>query len=358
MDARQPVQCPVSTVPVQPTKLCANKTAWGWLLNRLLLLLSLSCLSVTGAANDSDARLETLTREREVLSAELQQYEKTIAILHTDDTPPETSKNPAVRTLAAEMVDIRQRLIGITEQEVTLLQEQISDTRETQTEETAAVVAPTPSTVALEAKPQRPAVQGYSADQEAQDVARLRGLLTAYYTEQQESLQVLPTAEEMAQREAAQLDAQRLATIPFNAEKLRLNGAEGSTALSQITRRLSDPNVPESRRDIAPICTIKTRLFGNLVGSETRSLTPVGKHHYIARIRLQPGDTTLRILEHRWQLQLPEDMSASEYLFTLYAPPSTKPELHVFAVSDLLAEDNPHIPAWLPEKVGLKPRSG
>jgi hypothetical protein len=321
-------------------------------------MLLLGLLVITMPVTASDAILEALTREREALSSELLQYEKTIAILHTDSSPAETSKNPAVRTLAAEMVNIRQRLIGITEQEVTLLQEQISDARTAPVEEAPVEGTEEPLPVALEAKPQRPPARDHSADQEAEDVARLRGLLTAYYAEQQESMQVLPTVEEVAQRDAAQLDAQRLAMIPFNADKVRLNGAEGSTALSQITRRLSDPNVPESRRDIAPICTIKTRLFGNLVGSETRSLIPVGKHHYVARIRLQPGNTTLRILDHSWQVQLPQDISAAEYLFTLYAPPSTEPELHVFAVSDLLAENDPHIPAWLPDKVGIKPRAG
>ncbi|MEP1595906.1 MAG: hypothetical protein ABJK20_15060, partial [Halieaceae bacterium] len=183
-------------------------------------MLSLIFLSPLGFANEPT--LDTLTREREVLSAELQQYEKTIAILHTEGTPPETSKNPAVRTLATEMVDIRQRLIGITEQEVTLLQEQISDARETQAETATAEVDQPTSPAALEAKPQRPAAQDYSVQQEAEDVARLRGLLTAYYTEQQESLQVLPTAKEVAEREASQLDAERLAMIPFNADKLRL----------------------------------------------------------------------------------------------------------------------------------------
>ena len=309
----------------------------------------------------STVTLDALTRERETLSEELQQYEKTLAILHQEDTPPETSKNPAVRTLAAEMVNIRQRLITITEQEVTLLQEQISDARvesEAQPEMAATETAASPEPSAIEAKPQRPKAREYSVDQEARDVARLRGLLTAYYTEQQEAAQVLPTEEEVAKREAAQLAAQRLAMIPFSADKVRLNGSEGSTALSQITRRLSDPNLPESRRDIAPICTLKTRLFGKLVGSETRSLIPVGKHHYVARVRLQPGNTTLRIMDHRWELKLPEDISASEYLFTLYAPPSTQPELHVFAINDLLAEDQPHIPAWLPDAVGLKPRAG
>ena len=47
---------------------------------------------------------------------------------------------------------------------------------------------------------------------------------------------------------------------------------EGSTALASITERLTDPSIPESRRDIAPICTIKTLLFDTLVVSEIRSL--------------------------------------------------------------------------------------
>ena len=86
-------------------------------------------------------------------------------------------------------------------------------------------------------------------------------------------------------------------------------------------------------------------------------MKPVGKHHYVARIRMQPGDTTLRIFNHRWEINLPSDGSSAEYLFTLYAPPAATAELHVFAVDDLLAEDTPHIPAWLPDELGLKPRA-
>ena len=138
---------------------------------------------------------------------------------------------------------------------------------------------------------------------------------------------------------------------------MRLNGDEGSTALSQISQRLSDSSIPESRRDIAPICGIRTQLFGKLIASERRSLRPVGKNHYIARIRIQPGDTTLRIKEHRWELQLPENMSASDFLVTLYSPPGSPPELHIFAVDDLLALEEPHIPAWLPEELNIKSRA-
>ena len=84
----------------------------------------------------------------------------------------------------------------------------------------------------------------------------------------------------------------------------------------------------------------------------------MGKNHFIARLRLQPGDTTLRINDNRWEVRLPQDVSAAEFLVTLYRPPGGMVELHVFAVNDLLAEDDPHIPAWLPQDLDLKYRAG
>jgi hypothetical protein len=300
--------------------------------------------------------LEALTTERQMLTRELEQYQKTLDILQTDGTPPEQSSNPAVKKLAQEMVSIRERLIAITEQEVTLLQEQIIAAKTVST-------APPPGaepviTEAIESKPLRTHTADYTLEQEAENVERLHALLLGYYTELQESARTLPTAEEVSRREAAQREAEKLARIPFSADKVRLNGSEGSTALTQITQRLMDPSVPESRRDIAPICSIRTRLFGSLVGSESRSLKPVGKNHYVAKIRLQPGDTTLRIEEHRWEVRVPQNLNASDFLITLYRPPGSIPELHVFAIDDLLAEDQPHIPAWLPDELKIKPRAG
>jgi hypothetical protein len=57
-------------------------------------------------------------------------------------------------------------------------------------------------------------------------------------------------------------------------------------------------------------------------------------------------------------LRLPENVSASDYLITLFMPRSGIPELHVFAVDDLLAQETPYIPAWLPDELDLKPRAG
>lgn len=304
----------------------------------------------------SNAELQALTAEREILTRELDQYERTLKILQPEGNPAEQSSNPAVRKLALEVVGIKERLIAVTEREVTLLQEQISRARQL-----ATATAPESAGArggAMESKPLRTYNREYSLDQEAENVERLHLLLANYYAELQEAAQTLPSSEELAARAAAQLDADKLARIPFSADKVRLSGAEGSTALTQITRRLTDPNIPESRRDIAPICGVKTRLFGKLIASENRSLKPVGKNHFIARLRLQPGDTTLRINDDRWEVRLPQDVSAAEFMVTLYRPPGGMVELHVFAIKDLLAEDDPHIPAWLPQGMELNYRAG
>lgn len=333
----------------------------------LLALAGLVCAllnspSAYSQSEDLEPRLQALTAEREMLSKELEQYRSTVGILHRDNSPPEQSSNPAVRKLALEMISIKERLIRVTEQEVTLLQEQITRARQlasTAGEVTASDPADNNPAAAgaIESKPIRVEARDYSFATEQENVKRLHALLANYYTELQESARTLPSDEELARRAAARVDADKLSKIPFSADKVLLNGAEGSTALSQITRRLTDPNLPESRRDVAPICGIRTRLFGSLIASENRSLRPVGKNHFVARVRLQPGDTTLKIKGKRWEVQLPQNVSASDYLVTFYTPPGSAPVLHLFSIADLLALDSPHIPAWLPDEVKLASRA-
>jgi hypothetical protein len=333
--------------------------------------LVLVCLLLfTGQAHaqfEETARtLQRLTDERLLLMTELDQFRRTLEALHTDGTPPEQSANPAVRTLALKSVEIKHRLVAVTEQEVTLLQQQIvaarakarAESRDGMDSATELAGAEPKPDNAIESKPLRTLDVDYTHAQEARNVERLHALLEHYYTELQESASILPTAEEIAQRELAQRDADTLDRIPFSADKVRLSGAEGSTALASISQRLMDPRIPESRRDIAPICTIKTRLFETLVGSESRSLRPVGKNHYIARVKLQPGDTTISIQSREWALQLPQHASPRDFLITFYRPAEGEPELHIFAVDDLLAADNPHIPAWLPDELDIKKRAG
>jgi len=301
-----------------------------------------------------------------MLTAELEQFQSTLSILQTDDTPPEQSTNPAIKSLAVETVELKKRLIAVTEQEVTLLQQQlIADN--TKTEKGKAQEANTKVSVAstesrppdsIESKPLRTFTVDYTLEHEAANVERLHTLLEDYYAELQESARILPTAAEIANREIARRDAESLARIPFSVDKVSLNGAEGSTALLHITQRLIDPGIPESRRDIAPICIIRTRLFDTLVGKESRSLKPVGKNHYIARVRLQPGDTSLSILSDHWSVRLPPHANTRDFVITLYRPMDAPPELHLFAIDELLALDKPHIPAWLPAELDLKTKAG
>jgi len=327
----------------------------------LLLSVAVVFTAQVGAATaDPSIALQQLTEKRETLEAELEQYRKTIDLLHTDEIPPEQSANPAVRSLAAETAALKQRLTEISEQEATLLQREPVAARNDREEPvaTAAGAQPGPG-AAMESRPLRSHADGLSPEEaEAEAVSRLHGLLENYYTELQESAAILPSAEEIEAREAAQRDAASLKVIPYNVDKVRLSGNEGSMALAQITRRLMDPLIPESRRDIAPICLIKTHLFDMLVSSENRSLTPVGKNHYIGRVRIQPGDTTLIIRSKQWDIRLPQHANAQDYLITLYRPEEGEAELHVFAVEDLLAVEDAHIPAWLPEELKIPSQSG
>jgi len=337
------------------------KNPRGYLRSTVLRTAALVCavliLTSPAQAQDPELELQALANERDMLTTELAQYKSTVKILQPDGTPPEQSPNPAVRKLALEMVSIKERLIVVTERELTVLQEQIIAARlmaKASPQNSSAV----DSARGIESKPLRTTTRDYTQVSEQEHVERLHALLTSYYAELQEAARTLPSEQELAARAAASVDAEKLARIPFNVDKIRLNGAEGSTALSQITRRLTDPNIPETRRDIAPICGIRTQLFGSLIASERRSLKPVGKNNYVARVRLQPGETTLRIKEDRWDIQIPQHLNATDFLITLYVPPTGAPELHLFALDDLLAEENPHIPAWLPEDFKLKSRAG
>lgn len=324
----------------------------------LFLALLLIAAQARSQPRDSDLELQTLTSERNMLTAELDQYRSTVSLLQTDGTPAEQSANPAVRKLALEMVRIKERLIAVTERELTLLQRQILEARQlAETREQPGERAGQ-ARGGMESKPLRMDTRDHSLLSEEEHVERLRALLAGYYAQLEEAAFTLPSDTELAARAVAELDAKKLERIPFSADKIRLSGAEGSVALGRITRRLTDPDIPESRRDTAPICAIRTRLFGKLIASERRSLRPVGKSNYVARIRLQPGETTLRIKDERWQVHLPENASAGDFLITLYTPPDGLSELHLFAIEDLMAEEDPHIPAWLPLEVNLTPRTG
>ena len=61
----------------------------------------------SGQSNESTRSLQRLTDERLMLTAELEQFQSTLSILQTDDTPPEQSTNPAIKSLAVETVELK-----------------------------------------------------------------------------------------------------------------------------------------------------------------------------------------------------------------------------------------------------------
>ncbi|MFT5710086.1 MAG: hypothetical protein ACI8QT_000776 [Halioglobus sp.] len=309
----------------------------------------------SGQSAGGEDKLTALTYQRETLSNELEKYQKAMAILGAHESDPSRSNNPAVRNLAVEMVKIKTQLVRTIEQEVAQLQTQITTAKE------VAAAVETQQVTELESGPLSTMYPGStltSITREEENVARLLTLLARHYLELQESLKNQPSAEELAASTAAQNDAFTLAHIPYSVDKIRLSGSEGSTALALMTQRLDDSKIPESRRNVAIIFSIKTRLSGILIASENRSLKPVGKRHYVAKVRLQPGKTSIRVRGNHWEVQLPEDMSAANYLITLYDPRSGQPEFHIFPVDDFLAQENPYIPAWLSFELDLTAAEG
>ena len=83
-----------------------------------------------------------------------------------------------------------------------------------------------------------------------------------------------------------------------------------------------------------------------------------GENNYIAKVRLQPGESNLRVGESLRGVHLPQNISATNYVITIYTPPSAEPEFHVFSIPDLLTQEKPHIPAWLPPELKLKSTPG
>lgn len=292
-----------------------------------------------------DPQMQALADERTALTLELEQYSKTLAILNRRGLGTgNTNSGTAVSNLAMEIVRIKRRLIAITEQEVAILQQRIADAKAA--EEAA-------KRYGLPGEERNTTV--HSIEEEQAMVARLLKLIAKYYSDLEQALALLPSEEDMARLEAARRDAANLAKIPFSASKVRLSPAESNTALAQITGRLTGQGVKQSRRDIAPICSIRTRLFGKIISSENRSLKPVGNKHYVTRVRLQPGTTEFHVRGKKWIVKLPQDISAADYLITLYLPGLSNAEFHVMSIEGLLSQELPYVPAWLPKELNILP---
>lgn len=196
---------------------------------------------------------------------------------------------------------------------------------------------------------------------EDQRVERLQDILRAYYTDseppprQSTEAAVDPnepgTPEAVATKAADGEESKALPTAAFATDQVYLNGSQAAALLAQFTRRLDDPRIPDLHRDVAPICSVKTRLFDTLVDSERLSLKPVGKHHYVGSLKLQPGVSTFSIKSQQWNADIPPDGKAREHLITFYRYPGKKPQLHTFAIEELVAAGVTDAPAWLPPDI-------
>lgn len=212
-------------------------------------------------------------------------------------------------------------------------------------------VAPAPATEDAD----RPVSSAQTREQaRTQEVERLQSILQAYYSDSAPALPPASPQSASAPDPAPGTDTKQLVQSEYSPDKVYLTGGEGNVVLAQFTRRLRDPRIPELHRDVAPICTVKTRLFDTLVDSERLSLRPVGKNHYIASIKLQPGESTFAIKSQEWQVKVPEDSAAREHIITFYRHPGGKPQLHTFAVEDVLASGDTPMPDWLPDDIAAK----
>lgn len=179
-------------------------------------------------------------------------------------------------------------------------------------------------------------------------------MLQAFYSVQEQSAQNLLSRQEKEARQRASQEATALSANTYDSGKVRLSGAEGNLVLAEFSRRLYDPELPDPRRDIPPVCSIRTWLFDNLIAGEQRSFQPVGKYHYLLKEQLQPGQTTVRVSGHSFLIDIPEESHSQAYLLTLYKPPGQQPQLHAFPVAELIAVSEAHIPPWLPDELELR----
>lgn len=307
----------------------------------LILGVALLTAPVAAPAAGIEDELAALTRKRESLGFELGQYQRTIEVLRA--APADSANEEATITrLTAAVVDIKRRLIDITSAEVELLERQIARTAD-------ATDGPDPEDAAAGVGP----AAGRTLEQDRERVGRLLDLIASYYADLEELNRTLPDKAQLELRRRALASLDSALGSQALVAAVMLDGARGSEALAQITRRLNDPELAESRRAGTPICGVRTHMYGTLIASENHGLIPVGKRHYVDRLRLQPGDTTLRVNQRSWAASRPADSNPADFLLTLYLPLTGEPELHLIDIAALLDTPRAHIPEWLPTDLGL-----
>ena len=198
------------------------------------------------------------------------------------------------------------------------------------------------------------AEEAAGASSDAQSVERLKTILRRHYSDSAARLPASVATATDGDTGMGVADAGAATAAAINSGGAYLDTESAHALLNQFTRRLNDPRIPELTRDVAPICSVKTRLFDTLIDSQRLSLKPVGKHHYVGSLKLQPGQSTFSIKTQEWEIDIPADTKTRDHLITFYRFPGQKPQLHTFAVDELLASDNVRIPDWLPADTAAK----
>lgn len=332
--------------PVQPRRPRGHARA----LAVCLLLAALPGAADDGARAGDSAGMAALAERRADLTRDLEQLERTIEILHRGEGPPRAGDNPRLDELMRESQRLRQEILAVTERELALLESQLDAAPATNTRPGA---AEPPGNADGTESGRENGDAGASAGGEA--VRRLQDMIASYYSELRDIEEHAPAPGELAAREAGLASTRELSSQPIDPDQLLLSGEEGGALLRRMSERLADAGIPESRRDVAPICSIRTRRFGDLIASDNRSLLPVGKNQYVARVRLLSGLTTLRVHDVEWRLKRPDRANAAEFLVTYSAPPEAPSELHLTPVGELRTAAGEHLPAWLPPELQLAP---
>ena len=263
------------------------------------------------------AELNALREQQQLLEREIEQYEKSIALLRGSGTEGD-DRSPALRALRDQLKRSRQDLMLLGEQEAVLLQ-QLSPAN------TAASAA-----AAAEDKD----------DPNAEEVARLKSLLNRYY-----AVEALAAAQ--TESDTQQDLAQGSTEGGYPADKVRLSGPEGVSAIQDITARLEKEIMAGQRREVDIIFHIEVRREGELMSSSSHSLKSLGKSQFVTKVSLRGGTARVTVRKDTWTVELSGD-DASDYLITLNKPRSGTPELHFIPVEELKATHWTELPPWLP----------
>lgn len=303
-------------------KLCYDQEMLLRTLHRTLLLFVLAAglhtpVLAQSGGNQLAGELNALRQQQRQVERNIGQFETSIKLLRANQ-PDDGTESQALITLEEQLSSSRKMLIDLTEQETRLL------TR----------LMPTAS------KPAASTPLEYD-DPEAEEVARLKSLLTDYY-----AAEARAEAAALSGQEANDLATTQEATA-YRIEKVRLSGNEGISAIQQISARLADDSLPTQRREIDIIFHIEVRREGKLVSSSSHSLKTLGKSQYVSKVSLRGGDAKITVRKDSWSAELDAE-DAADYLVTLNLPRGAEPELHVIPVSDLKATQWSELPPWLP----------